>query len=218
MYENRFKAKAIFLDLDGTIVDSRQAYFEAAQAGFQAVGLEPPEMKVALEIPRRIEQGLCIKDLMAGDLEKFTDVYLKTYYLLTEQKTRLIPNVSAALEALHLKSKLALVTMRYVPSSAVMKELQFFGISKYFTYVLTALDTSKPKPSPEALFKCVQSLAVNMCECLIAGDSVNDIRAGKAAGAKTVGVLSGLFYSEELAKECPDMILSDITKLPSFIS
>ncbi len=217
MFENRFKAKAIFLDLDGTIVDSNQAYLEAAQVGFQALGLEPPEMKVALEIPKRMEQGFEIDDLVAGDLKKFTAVYLKAYYLFTEQKTRLIPNVSASLEALSLKSKLALITMRHVPSQAIVKELQFFGIAKYFTRVMTALDTSKPKPSPEALFNCVKALDVHMCDCLIAGDSVNDIRAGKAAGAKTVGVLSGLYYGEELAKECPDMILSDLTKLPSVI-
>jgi len=217
MSQNRFKVKAIFLDLDGTLVDSNQAYFEAAQVSFQAVGLEPPEMKVALEIPKRMEQGFGIDDLMDRDLKKFQEVYLKAYYLFTEQKTRLIPNALATLEALSLKSKLALITMRHVPSQAIVKELQFFGIAKYFTRVMTALDTSKPKPSPEALFKCVQTLGVDMCDCLIVGDSVNDIRAGKAAGAKTVGVLSGLYYDEELAKECPDMILSDLTKLPSVI-
>jgi phosphoglycolate phosphatase len=217
MSQNRFKVKAIFLDLDGTLVDSNQAYFEAAQVGFQAVGLEPPEMKVALEIPKRMEQGFGIDDLMDRDLKKFQEVYLKAYYLFTEQKTRLIPNALATLEVLSLKSKLALITMRHVPSQVIIKELQCFGIAKYFTRVMTALDTSKPKPSPEALFKCVQTLGVDMCDCLIVGDSVNDIRAGKAAGAKTVGVLSGLYYNEELAKECPDMILSDLTKLPSVI-
>ncbi len=30
---------------------------------------------------------------------------------------------------------------------------------------------------------------------------VNDVRAGKAAGARTVAVLSGLFQCEELVKE-----------------
>ncbi len=213
----RFKAKGIFLDLDGTIVDSRQAYFEAAQAAFCAVGQEPPEMKVAMEIPKRMEQGLSIDDLVNADMKKFKTVYLQSYYLFTEQKTRLIPNVSATLQALSLKAKLALITMRHVPNEAIVKELRYFGIAKYFSSVMTALDTTKPKPSPEALIKCVQTLQIDMSDCLIAGDSVNDIRAGKAAGAKTVGVLSGLYYSEELAKECPDMILPDLTKLPNVI-
>ena len=217
MCENRFKAKGIFLDLDGTLVDSRQAYFEAAQAAFNAVGLEPPEMKVALEIPKRMEQALGIEDLVPGDISQFKRVYLKSYYLLTEQKTKLIPNVSATLEALSSKAKLALITMRFVPNQAIVHELNYLGIGKYFTHVMTALDSCKPKPSPEALIKCVQALDVDICDCLIAGDSVNDIRAGKAAGAKTVGVLSGLYYNEELVKESPDLIISDITKLPDFV-
>jgi len=217
MYENRFKAKGIFLDLDGTLVDSRQAYYEAAQTAFKSVGLEPPEMKVALEIPKRMEQAMGIDDLMPGDIDQFKRVYLKTYYTLTEQKTKLIPNVSATLKALSTNSKLALITMRFVPNQAIVNELEHFGIGKYFTHVMTALDSCKPKPSPEALIKCVQALDVDICDCLIAGDSVNDVRAGKAAGAKTVAVLSGLYHNEELFKENPDLILPDITKLPDFV-
>jgi phosphoglycolate phosphatase len=56
-----------------------------------------------------------------------------------------------------------------------------------------------------------------MCDCIIVGDSVNDVRAGKAAGARTVALLSGLFQREELTKECPDLILTDVSMLPDYI-
>jgi len=218
MRENKFKAKCIFLDLDGTIVDSRQAYLEAAQIGFQAIGQEPPEMKIALEIPKRMEQSISCDDLIHGDPLKFRTAYLKAYQALTEEKTRLLPDVSQAIRTLSLKATLALITMRHVPNQAIVKELNNFGIGKYFASVMTALDTEKPKPSPEAIFKCAQTLDVQISDCLMAGDSVNDIKAGKAAGAKTVGFLSGLYYHEELAKECPDLILSDLSKLPDVVN
>lgn len=214
MREYKFNPKCIFLDLDGTIVDPRQAYFEAAQIGFKAIGQEPPEMKVTFEIPKRMEQGLDLSELVYGDLNKFKLAYLQSYHVLTESKTKLLPNVATALETLSLKAKLALITMRHIPNQMVMKELNCFGIGKYFSSIMTALDTTKPKPSPEAIFKGIQKFNVNSCDCLIAGDSVNDIRAGKAAGIKTVGLLSGLYHHEELAKEDPDIILPDLTKLP----
>jgi HAD superfamily hydrolase (TIGR01509 family) len=217
MNEYTLKAKGIFLDLDGTIVDSRQAYFEAAKIAFKTVGVKPPEKQATLEIPRRLEQGLSIEDIIKVDEEKFLPIYLNTYYSVTQAKTKLIPHVSAALEILSQKAKLALITMRYVPREAVIAELKLFKIAHYFTYVVTALDTSKPKPSPEALIQCVKALDVEICDYVIAGDSVNDVRAGKAAGAKTVAVLSGLFQCEELAKEYPDLILPDVTELPKFI-
>jgi HAD superfamily hydrolase (TIGR01549 family) len=217
MNQNRWKAKGVFLDLDGTVVDSTEAYFEAAKIAFQAMGKKPPETRFLLEIPRRIEQRLKIDDLTHGDTKEFMQVYLKAYYSLTEAKTKLIPNVTATLDALSRKAKLALITMRHVPNQVIVKELDYFGISKYFTHVVTALDTSKPKPSPEALIRCIEALDLEMCDCIIAGDSVNDVRAGKAAGARTVAVLSGLFQREELARECPDLILPDVSILPEFI-
>ncbi len=213
----RLKAKGIFLDLDGTIVDSTQAYIEAAKIAFRANGLEQPRPQVALEIPRRLEQGLPLNDLTGGNTKQWLKVYFEAYYAVAQAKTTLLPNVAPALEALAGRCKLALVTMRHMPSPVIQKELDYLGVAKYFTHVVTALDTAKPKPSPEALIRCVRALDVEMGDCLIAGDSVSDVRAGKAAGARTVGLLSGLFGQEELAKERPDLILPDVTALPRFI-
>jgi HAD superfamily hydrolase (TIGR01509 family) len=217
MNHNRLKTKGIFLDLDGTIVDSTGAYLEAARIAFRAIGKKTPENQILLEIPRRIEQRFTIDDLTHGNTKEFMRVYLEAYYSVTESKTKLFPNISITLESLSAKSKLALITMRHVPNQIILKELDYFGIGKYFTLIVTALDTSKPKPSPEALIQCVKALDLEMCDCIIVGDSVNDVRAGKAAGARTVALLSGLFLREELIKECPDLILPDVNELPEYI-
>jgi HAD superfamily hydrolase (TIGR01509 family) len=218
MCESKFNPKCIFLDLDGTIVDPRQAYVEAARIGFHAIGQEVPELKVAFEIPKRMEQSLSLDGLVKdGDLNLFKRAYLQAYHVVTDGKTKLFPNMLKTIEALSLKAKLALITMRHVSSQTVIKELDFFGIGKYFSSVMTAFDTSKPKPSPEAIFKCIEKFNVETCDCLIAGDSVNDIKAGKAAGIKTVGLLSGLYFHEELSKEGPDRILPDLSKLLDII-
>jgi HAD superfamily hydrolase (TIGR01549 family) len=217
MNQKRWKAKGIFLDLDGTLVDSSGAYMEAGRIAFQAMKKKMPETKVLLEIPRRIEQHLTIDDLTHSHSKEFMQIYLKAYYSATEAKTKLLPNIVETLQTLSEKAKLALITMRHCPNQIIQKELDYFGIAKYFTYIVTAHDTTKPKPSPEALIRCGEALDLEMCDCIIAGDSVNDVRAGKAAGARTVAVLSGLFKRDELAKECPDLILPDVTMLQEFI-
>jgi HAD superfamily hydrolase (TIGR01509 family) len=213
----KFNVKGIFFDLDGTIVDSREAYYEAARVAFQAMGQEPLGKEASLEIPRRLERKQPINGVIKSDANEFLRVYLDAYYSITREKTQPVPNVSEALEILVKKAKLALITMRAFPKENIIKELEGFGIAKYFTYVVTALDTRKPKPSPEALIKCVKTLDVQMCDCIIVGDSISDIRAGKAAGTKTVAVLSGIFSRRELAKENPNLIIRDVTVLPAFI-
>jgi len=211
--EKKWKIKGIIFDLDGTIVDSREAYTEAVRKAFSAIGMEIDE-KMAVEIPRRLEQGFLIDDLVGKEnAEKFLDVYLKTYYAKTADKTRLFPNVRKTLEEISKKAKLALITMRYVPKNKVIEELKKFGIIKYFQTVITALSTKHPKPSPEVFIKCAEKLNVKTGECMIVGDSVVDVRAGKKAGMKTVAVLSGIFTKEELEREKPDLILDNINFL-----
>ena len=217
MGQKMLKVKGILFDLDGTIVDSRAAHLEAARVALTALNKQPLEVRQALEIPKRLEQGLPIEYLVGADVKAFLDIYLSTYYSNTKTKTKPIPNVKAALEVLSQKAKLALITMRFVPKAIVIEELGQFGLAQYFSHVVTALDTHKPKPSPESLIKAVKTLDVNICDCVIVGDSVTDVRAGKAAGALTVAVLSGLFSHDELAKEHPDLILEDVTKLPTFL-
>jgi len=214
----RLKVKGILLDLDGTLVDSTEAYLEAVETAFKTMGQKMVNAKMVTEIPKRLEQNLSIKELLKGiDVQKFLDVYLKAYYKATPMKTKPIPKISDTLQRLSKKAKLALITMRYVPKEEIVNELEKFGLAKYFHHVITAMDTHVPKPSPEALIKCAKQLGIRTCECVVVGDSVADVKAGKTAGTKTVAVLSGIFSREELKKEKPDLILESVNQLPDFL-
>lgn len=213
----RLKACGILIDLDGTIVDSREAYREAAKRAFKTINLEFNEEAV-LGIPKSLEQGLPLDRYIPRDkIKHFLEIYLDTYYKLTGSLTKPFPNVYKTLEQLSKKAKLALLTMRFVPAESVRAELEKFGIAKYFCCILTALNTNLPKPFPDGILKCVELLGVNIRDCIVVGDSIADVRAGKNSGAKTAAVLSGLFTREELEKENPDLILNSIKELPDFV-
>jgi len=218
MEKPKLKVKAILFDLDGTIVDSKDAYREAARTAFAEMGQKAVNIKTVTEIPKRMEQDLPINDLIAGmDAKKFREIYLKAYYQATTARTKPLPNIADALETLSKKAKLALTTRRNVTKKEVVEQLEKFGLAKYFQSVVTSRDTFKPKPSPEALIKCSQYLGVKISDCAVVGDSVVDIKAGKNAGTKTIAVLSGIFSCEELQMENPDLILESVNKLPYFL-
>ncbi len=210
--------KAILLDLDGTIVDSKRAYLEAVKTAFSALGVKTIDVNVVTEIPRRMEQNLPIDDLLNGiDAKKFLKTYLDAYYRATPEKSKPMPDVSETLEKLSQKARLAVITMRHVSKQKIIDELENYGLIKYFDYVITALETPAPKPSPDALMICSQKMGVRTEECIVVGDSVADIRAGKKAGIRTVAVLSGLFSSDELRRENPDFILQSLRSLPDLL-
>ena len=209
--------KVILLDLDGTLVDSTEAYMEAARTAYEKTGYRIPDQQKVLEIPKRLEQKRPINSVSSADTARFLKVYLKRFHSITMEKSQPFRSVDKTLLTLSQKAKLALITMRFVPEAAVALELKRFGLAQYFTSVVTALDTQNPKPSPEALIKAANHLNVNLCECVVVGDSISDVRAGKAARIATIGVLSGLFKHEELASVQPDLILNTVNELPKHI-
>lgn len=225
MTYGRLHVKALLLDLDGTLVDSREALCEAGRAGFSAMGMaEHDDEKIAFEVARRLEQDLPIDDLFAKfDLddevaERFLPAYLNAYYSAVISKSRLFPDAKVTLELLSQRFSLALITLRYVVKEQVLDELNHLGVRKHFRVVVTALDVKKPKPFPDALLAAAEKLGVLIKECAIVGDSVVDVRAGRAAGAVTVAVLTGLFSRVQLEREKPDLIVKNIGSLPNHLA
>ena len=56
-------------------------------------------------------------------------------------------------------------------------------------------------------------MSVSADHCLMIGDTTVDIRAGKAAGAQTVGVLCGFGTERELRRAGADLILQSTADL-----
>lgn len=214
---DKLNVKGILFDLDGTILDTRDAYLEAARTAFFATNQQPPDVAVALEIPKRLEQKLSISDIVKADRKEFLAVYLKAFYEISSLRSKPVSGTYETLDLLSRKTKLSLITLRYAPSASIVAELEHFGLAKYFSNVITALDTDKPKPSPQGLIKATAAMNVQMCDCVIVGDSILDVKMGEAAGVKTVAVLSGLYSHAELLMEKPHLILKDISDLPKFI-
>jgi len=216
----KLQVKALLLDLDGTLVDSTEALKEAGRAGFAAIGLTSVnDDKIAFEVARRLEQDLPIDDLFVRfhlnkeAEDRFLPAYLNAYYSSVISKSRLFPKTKETLQTLLQHFRLALITLRYVAREQVLDELLHLGIKRYFHVVVTALDVEKPKPFPDALLVAAKKLRTTISECAIVGDSVVDIQAGKAAGAKTIVVLTGLFSLQDLEKHKPDLIVEDVNSL-----
>lgn len=219
MAQQKLKAKALLIDLDGTIVDSLEAFAEAAEAALSAIGCTQSSDNVGLEIARCLQLNLPLDeffdetDVDEALREKFLTFFLQSFYKIAPCKTKLFPNVDKTLHELSRNFLLALITRRRVSKKLVEKELQRLRLDSYFTTIVTSLEVKMPTPFPDAIIKAADKLQVPVHNCVVVSDSGVDIQAGKSAGAKTVAVLSGLFKEEELRKETPDLIIKDVTSL-----
>lgn len=95
---------------------------------------------------------------------------------------------------------------------------------------LTAADATEPldfiaghdsgfgaKPDPDPLLAFARHVDIDPDCVAMVGDSTHDLIAGRRAGMKTVGVLTGLAPTEVLA-EFADVVLPDISHLPDWLT
>lgn len=73
---------------------------------------------------------------------------------------------------------------------------------------------SKPGPGQLLAFCAAEGLAPEAC--LMIGDSLHDMRAGRAAGMRRIAVLTGMATQADLAPEA-DAVLPDIGHLPAWL-
>ena len=65
---------------------------------------------------------------------------------------------------------------------------QRIGIEGLLDQVLTSEDLSRGKPDPEGYLLAAKKLQIEPQECLVLEDSVNSVRAAKAAGMNVIAI------------------------------
>jgi phosphoglycolate phosphatase-like HAD superfamily hydrolase len=101
---------------------------------------------------------------------------------------------------------------------STMRFLTQFDLCKYFDVIVTGLSAPHTKPYPDPILFAAQKLGISPRECLMVGDTTVDMRAGKAAGAQTLGVLCGFGEEPELKQLGADLILKSTSDLPELFN
>jgi HAD superfamily hydrolase (TIGR01509 family) len=74
---------------------------------------------------------------------------------------------------------LAICTNR---ASSMEMIIEDFGLTGYFSCIMTAAQVDNPKPHPEPLLKVLEHYGVQACEALFVGDAAVDMQAASGAG------------------------------------
>lgn len=222
MVQNKIRAKALLIDLDGTLVDSVECFSMAMEVALSQIGHVGSHGEVGVDIARILQRNLPLGEIESIHLkkelrDKFLTSFSQSFCEIASYKTKLLPNVEKTLRVLSTGFLLALITRRRSPEYLIGKELKRLQVSRYFTAIVTSLQVERATPFPDAILLAAKKLEVPIEYCVVVSDSGVDIQAGKLAGARTVAVLSGLFKKEELKKEKPDLIIEDVTALPNWL-
>ncbi len=216
-----FICDAVIFDLDGTLIDSTDVYLRILNAAFERLGLPLFSKEDILDL--LIEGDFDWNKILPADLkgrkeeiiQKAMEIIREIYPQMFREEVKLIPGAADILREISMGDmKIGLVTSTDAKNLAPkLYPLQASGVEKLLQVIITTDETPNRKPSADPLIECGKRLCVEMERTVYVGDSRVDIRAGKAAGTMTVGVLTGVDGYEALSAEAPDAILDSVVAL-----
>jgi len=220
------KKKVILFDLDGTLIDSAPDLAVAVNHMLEALNRETFSQDIirywvgngAQVLVKRALSGQSEIDANLDSVlfEKALDIFLTFYAQNLAVTTEPYPNVPATLKSLKEAGyRLAIVTNK--PFDFVAPILKGLNLDGLFELHLGGDSLPQKKPDPAPLLHVCEQLNVTVEQCVMVGDSKNDILAANAAKMQSIGVTYGYNYGEDIGSYNPDVVVDDFADILKFL-
>lgn len=182
------RMKAVIFDMDGVLIDSEKAHQEAEITTLRQFGIEVTvdDLKPFAGANRdSFKQGISER-FGAIDWNRFYEIKDKMLFNLVEQ-VESIPGVVDLLRQIKqagMKTGLGTSSQRSLMDFVVDR----FAFRPLFDELVCTNDITRGKPDPEIFLVCAERLQVDPRDCVVIEDSVNGIKAAKAAGMYSLAI------------------------------
>jgi phosphoglycolate phosphatase len=213
-------AKLIAFDLDGTLLDSLPDLTKAVQATMADLELPTHQQN---SVRGWIGNGaqLLIKRALTGDMkgdvpadifEKAYPIFLENYAKYLYCDSELYSGVESTL-ALLKENGVVLACITNKPEQFTLPLLEKIGLASFFDKVACGDTFAEKKPHPQPLLEVADCFNILPSECIMVGDSVNDIRAAQAAGFYSICVDYGYHGDYDVHQLGADVVISHFSDI-----
>ncbi|MHA1839712.1 MAG: HAD family hydrolase [Candidatus Ranarchaeia archaeon] len=142
---------------------------------------------------------------------------IEPFELEAAKATNLLEGVKEVLDHFRIE-KYTQALLTNVPRPIAKLTLDRFNITNYFARIMGRDETLTLKPDPRGLGTLLRRLKVDSGEAVMIGDSVIDVLAAKANNVLSIGISSSANKRQELIESGSDIVLKEISELPSVIA
>jgi phosphoglycolate phosphatase len=193
----RLSLKAVFFDLDGTLIDSAPDIAAATNAllashGIPALSVDQVRGMIGNGVKKLVQRAFDANGIaLEGEaLDERTSEMMGIYARHLTVLTNEMPGASAILRQAD-AAGLSIAVLTNKPEIFTREIITAFGWSPYVDCILGGDSGPARKPAPDMLLHVCRQLGILPAEALMIGDSPADIGAAKAASVASIAVRGG---------------------------
>lgn len=217
-----FKDKELIIfDFDGTLINSIPDLTLAINKMLSHYNLLPLTVEQVTPfigngaeplVKRALEYSMQNQDISKELLEEAFDIYFSAYKEVTCAETYMYPGVLETLNYLD-KEGYRMVICTNKPFGFIEPILDKLSIKKLFKCWIGEDSLSKKKPNAAPLFYLANEMNIVIENCIMVGDSKNDILAAQNSGMESIGVSYGYNYNENISDYNPTIVVDSFSCL-----
>lgn len=210
--------RTVLFDLDGTLIDSVRLILDSYHHALATHGLPPrtdEEWLSGVGTPLTVQFADWRDD--PATFEALIATYREYNLKHHDRMVTVYPGIVDAVRAIK-TSGAATGVVTSKNRQGAMRGLALAGLDALMDVLVGADDVMYPKPDPEPVEKAVSLLGADRATTIYVGDSIHDMRAGRAAGVMTAAVLWGPFGRSHLEGARPDYWLETPGELVGLVT
>ncbi|KAI0082434.1 phosphatase [Panus rudis PR-1116 ss-1] len=220
MPEQTLHFDAILFDMDGTLVDSTDGVVGAWQKFAESYpGIDVHEILSSSHGVRTVENlrihcGITDPGELEREAQRFEEAIVNSASKDGGRGIVPLPGVLEIMQDLLPGSKFPNVRWALCTSATrnyATAALKAAGVPAPDVFVASE-DVTKGKPEPDPYLLGAKLCNVHPAKCLVVEDAPAGVRSGKAAGCKTLAVLTS-HTREQLEAAQPDFVVKDLSKV-----
>jgi len=205
--------RAVLFDLDGTLLDALAAHRRVFARVLDAFGITFDDERFQRHYSPNWYAFYERMGLRRDDWAEADRLWLQFYAEEAPAAREGADEILAAVRASG--RRIGLITAG--DRSRVERDLRRAGWDRLFDVVVCAGDVPERKPHPAPLLHGLRQLGVPPAQAAYVGDSVDDVKMGRAAAVTTLAVLGGFSPREALEREAPRGLLESLRDLAGLL-
>lgn len=221
------QVRGLLFDMDGTLSDTDDHLVDWIAKRLKPVAWLHKDRNtqhmarafvMAIETPANFFYSLADRLHLDKPLSKVYDWLTRKRHekIPVEERFWIIPGVQSMLAYFYGNLPMAVVSAR--GERTTLHFLEHYNLLSYFKVVVTAQTCIHTKPFPDPVIYAALELGLEPEQCVMIGDTIVDVQAGKSAGAQTIAVLCGFGSERELERAGADLIVTSTPEIQSLFA
>jgi HAD superfamily hydrolase (TIGR01509 family) len=207
----------LIFDMDGVLIDSEPLHKRAKELAFAEIGIVLPDSVYdsykGQPDATMLPEILTARGLPAEQIQELSRRKRQLYEELEHELQAVDGSVEFVAWAAS-RYKIALATSATARNREAT--LRLLGIADLFHVVVDASGHQRPKPDPEVFLIALGKLRLRPDQCWIIEDSVNGLRAAKAAGCVSAAITT-TFDKDTLVNAGADIVVDSFAELQTLL-